>query len=129
MAKAKITLEVTAPLTYAAGDYAYFYGNGGSGSIDYSKPLAAKIELAAPANDFARYPWRSQAWPDITLTVTASICGNYKFALKCFDALGNPQPAAVEELTVPIHIAPAAPSGLKKNSYDPVTGVLALDAI
>ena len=55
-------------------------------------------------------------------------CGAYKFGFACYDKLGNLHEGAPEEATVDVHIAPAAPTGLKKNSYDKDTNILVLDA-
>ena len=153
---AEVTIRLTVPAGYSNGDYARLCGNGGSGNIDYDNPLTReKIELFpngagiygwyhTPWHKFPWYHgqsvncpgWYNQSWyhfpwyhgtAEIEVKYTVESCGEYKFALKAFDSLGNPHVGTPEEESLPIHIAPAAPGGLKKNSYDKATDILILD--
>jgi len=153
---AKVTIIWAVPLGYKAGDYARLCGNSGEGDIDYDTPLTNEsFDLfengagiygwyAQPWYKFGWYhgyssrcggwyyqPWHKFPWYYGTHVVRAEYtvgeCGNYRFALKLFDGLGNPHTGLPEELAAAIHIAPLIPAGLKKNSYNKDTDVLVLD--
>ncbi|HBR19830.1 MAG TPA: hypothetical protein DD726_06390 [Phycisphaerales bacterium] len=135
-----------------------FGNGGGEGvGIDYDTPLTNEKFLLFPDGGgiFGWYhaPWGHFAWGHawatrvagwyhlpwghfpwgfgstiITVLYDVEVCGEYKFALKVFDKLGNANTGSPEELEASIHLAPPAPTGLKKNSYDPDTDILVLDA-
>ena len=77
-------------------------------------------------------PWGHWPWGHGTVTIKATnqvdVCGDYKFGFTCYDSLGNLHEGSPEEAAVEVHIAPPAPTGLKKNSYNKTTDVLVLDA-
>lgn len=154
---ARITIIWAVPVGYQPGDYAMLYGNGGSGDIDYDAPLTPEKYQLFPDNGgifgwgqapWGQFPWgygwsaRVPGWGQlpwgqfpwgygtalITVKYDVSVCGEYKFALKVFDKLGNPSSGTPEELEASVHIAPPAPTGLNKNSYDKDTDILILDA-
>ncbi|MHC4498039.1 MAG: hypothetical protein ACYS21_02870 [Planctomycetota bacterium] len=154
---AVITIDFVVPVGYQAGDYARLHGNGGSGSIDWNNPLSSEIfELfprgigicgwgRAPWGHFrwgrahsmrtlgwghlpwGRFPWgRGTAW--IKAQHKVETCGEYKFGFASYDKAGNPHQGTPDEVTVHVHIAPAAPTGLTKVSYNKETDVLVLAA-
>ena len=154
---ASITLEFTVAVGYAEGDYTVLHGNGGSGDIDWDSPLNNNVYPLFPfrAGNFGwgnapwgYFPWghlysmRTLGWGHapwghfpwghgavvITVVYRVDDCGAYKFAFACYDPLGNLHEGTPEEVTLHIHIAPAAPTGLKKVSYDPDTDILVLAA-
>jgi len=155
--KAKITILWAIPAGYQPGDYARLYGNGGSGDINYDTPLTnERFELfqdgggllgwghlpwghfpwghgqASRCPGWGHLPWGHFPWGHGTTLIKAEItvaqCGEYKFAFKTFDKSGNVGSGTPEELTASIHLAPPAPSGLKKISYDKDTKILILEA-
>ena len=83
------------------------------------------------APGWGHLPWGHFPWGCGTALIQAKHrvdrCGDYNFAFACYDALGNLHEGTPEEATVVVHIAPPAPPGLKKNSYDKDTDVLVLD--
>lgn len=116
MSKAIITISFNIDsVTHADAVSASLYSNSGSGDIDYMTPvqtIALDPDMEGPYK----------------FTQTVLNCGSFKFAIKCFDSTGNAsEPSAPQDVFY--HAAPDAPSGLKKNSYNPATGVLTLDAI
>jgi len=142
---------------YQKGDYARLYGNGGSGEIDYDNPLTNEFFdlflngvgiygcYETPCYDTPCYePWASggggcytqpcyvspcyYTTTIISVSVDVAFCGDYKFALKVFDKLGNENAGTPEEVEVNVHTAPPPPTGLKKNSYNSTTDILVLDA-
>lgn len=152
-----ITIQFAVPVGYSLGDYAMLHGNGGSGDIDWNTPLSGeKFELFPNAAGifgwghtpwghsrwgrahsmrtpgWGHLPWGHSPWGHGTSVITARYeamsCGDYKFGFACYDKLGNLHEGTAEEVTVPVHIAPPAPNGLKKNSYDKDTDILVLDA-
>lgn len=154
---ALITIEFAVPVGYNDGDYAKLHGNGGSGDIDWNSPISEEIFNLFPRGagifGFGHAPWghfrwghahsmRTPGWGHlpwghfpwghgtalITATYEVDDCGAYKFGFACYDKLGNLHVGSPEEVTVNVHIAPAAPTGLKKNSYDKATDILVLDA-
>ncbi len=76
---------------------------------------------------FGRYPWGCG-----TVVITAAHevfdCGAYKFAFGCFDEWGNVHSGSPEEASADIHIAPDAPTGLTRVSYNKTTDILILNA-
>jgi len=151
-----VTVEFVVPLGYQEGDYAQLHSNGGSGSIDWETPVSDQVyELFpdgagifgfghAPFGHFRFGYGHSMRVPGfghlpfghfsfghgsalIQATHEVDECGEYKFGLACYDALGNPHSGTPEEAELEVHIAPPAPTGLKKNSYNKDTDVLILD--
>ncbi len=157
MTTARITISFAVPVGYTSGDYTYLHGNDGSGSIDYDTALNnAKFQLfprgggiygwghapwgkspwgkaySVRVNGWGHLPWGKTPWGRGTALIAAAYrvteCGEYKFAFNCYDSLGNLHAGTPEEITAYVHIAPPAPTGLTKNSYDKATDVLILDA-
>ncbi len=119
---ALITIHWDIPAeTYEVGDYVRLCGNKGDGEIDYAKPLTAQKYELFPDN-------REPGITEIEIDYPVITCGDYKFALQVYDSLGNPNIGTVQELRAVVHIAPPAPNGLKKVSYDKDTDVLILEA-
>ncbi len=145
--KAIVTILWAIPTGYQPGDYARLYGNGGAGDIDYNTPLTnEKFDLfpdgggllgfglapfgnfpfgrgvAARCPGFGCLPFGSFPFGHGTTLIKAQLtinqCGEYKFAFKVFDKAGNANSGTPQELTADIHLAPPAPSGLKKISYN-----------
>jgi len=154
---AKITILWAVPSGYQPGDYARLYGNGGSGDIDYDNPITNNTfqlypnnggllgwyhlpwyhfpwyhGAASRCNGWYHLPWYHFPWYHGTTVLaierTVEFCGNYKFAFKISDKLGNEDVGTPEILTATIHVAPPAPTGLKKGTYDKDADVLILEA-
>lgn len=118
---AVITINWTIPAeTYAAGDYVRLCGNKGSGAIDYDVPLSSRR--------YELFPDGRDGIEEIEIVLPIATCGEYKYALQVYDSLGNPNTGTPQELAANIHIATAAPTGLKKVSYDKDTDILVLEA-
>jgi len=153
-----ITISFYVPPDALPGDYAKLHGNNGSGDIDWDVPLAdSPIDLfpngagiygfgyssfgntpfgkPAPVDvlGWGNVPFGKGRWgygaAKITVTVTVHACGDYKFGFSHYDKAGNKHAGSPEEITVPIHVAPPAPTGLRRNSYDKDTDILVLDAL
>ena len=75
---------------------------------------------------FGHFPWGLGS-AQITATHKVAECGTYKYAFKVFDAAGNPQSGAPEEVSLTVDTAPPRPTGLKKQSYNNITDVLTLE--
>jgi len=154
---ATVTVTYPVPIGYIKGDYAMLFGNDGAGDINYTKPLSRqKIDLfpngqgvygfghapfgrhrfghahSARAPGFGRLPFGRHpfGYGTAVVKVTHKVddCGDYKFALGCYDSTGNFHEGTPEIAELQIHIAPAKPTGLKKNDYNKATGTLILDA-
>ena len=154
---ALITIRFVVPVGYSKGDYARLHGNNGSGDIDWDTPLTDEVfELfpngggifgwghapwghfrwghahSAGCSGWGHLPWGHFPWGHGTGVIEAthqiSACGDYKYGLTCRDELGNLHEGSPEEVTAVVHLSPAAPTGLIKNSYDKTTKVLVLDA-
>ena len=154
---AKATIRFVVPIGYRAGDYAMLHGNGGSGDIDYDTPLTNEVFELFPNGagiygfglapfgmhrfgrphtmrtaGFSQQPFGLAPFGLGTAVVEAAHevyeCGAYKFALVCYDKIGNIDEGDPEEVTLNIHIAPDPPTRLSKTSYDKTTGVLILSA-
>jgi hypothetical protein len=152
-----ITIRFCVPPGHEAGDYARLHGNGGSGAIDWDNPISNQIFDLFPKGagiygyghapwghsrwghahsmgtaGWGHMPWGHFPWGHGTAVITAQYrateCGEYKFAFKCYDELGNAHEGTPDEVTVDVHIAPPAPTGLKKVSYDKATDFLILEA-
>ena len=144
---AKITIRWAVPAGYNLGDYAMLFWNEGSGDIDYTKPLVNSKFPLFPNNGgylgwyhtpWYHFPWdhgqssRCSGWYHlpwyhfpwyhgttvISHNITVDFCGDYKFAFKIFDKLGNENTGTPQEVTASVHIAPPAPTGLKKGTYE-----------
>ena len=153
---ATVTINFTVGVDYQLGDYVKLCGNGGCGNIDWDNPLTDEIYDLFPNGagiyGFGYAPWgnfrwgqchsvRTAGWGNLlwgnfpwghgTTIIEASYsiddCGDYKFAFTCYDQLGNLHQGSPEETTLYIHIAPAAPTPLAKNSYNKTTDILILD--
>ena len=153
----QVAIDFVVPVGHEAGDYAHLHGNGGSGSIDWNTSATAdRHELfphGAGIYGFGRSPWgrsrfgrahsmRAAGWGHLpfgrspwglgTAVVTAlyraDSCGEYKFGFKCYDSLGNLHTGSPDDITVQLHSAPQAPTGLTKVSYNKTTDVLVLNA-
>ena len=154
---ALITVTFVVPVGHDPGDYARLHGNGGAGDIDWDTPVSDEVFDLFPRGagiyGFGRAPWGLFRWGEphsmrapgfgylpwglfpwglssalITAKARVESCGAYKFGFACCDKFGNPHEGAPEEVSVTVHVAPAAPAGLKKYSYNKTTGVLVLDA-
>jgi hypothetical protein len=154
---ARVTIIWVVPMGYSSGDYAQLFGNGGDGDIDYDPPLTNEKYPLFPDGGgiygWGHAPWGLFAWGHawatrvsgwyhlpwgkfpwgfgsavITVKYDVAVCGEHKFALKVFDKLGNANTGTPEELAASIHLAPPAPTGLKKNIYAPETQILILNA-
>jgi len=154
---ALITIQWSVPVGYDAGDYAMLCGNNGEGDIDWDNPLTNQRFELFPAGagiyGWGHAPWGHHRWGHphsmrtagwghlswghfpwglgtaiITANHTVTACGDYKFGFACYDKLGNPHEGEPEEASLEIHIAPPAPTGLTKNSYDKDTDILILNA-
>jgi hypothetical protein len=155
---ATITVKFVVPLTARPGDYAMLYSNNGDGAIDFAAPLTSeRIDLfpngagnygfgLAP---FGEFPWGMALSVDtqgfgllpfgylpwgcggvlIERTVTVEECGDWLLAFKTFDALGNENVGTPGQAAANVHVAPPAPLGLKKISYNKVTGDLTLAVV
>ena len=153
---ALVTIEFVVPAGYREGDYARLHGNGGSGSIDWENPLNETIYDLFPSRSgiygfghapwghfrfgyahsmrtlgFGHLPWGHFPWGHGSAVIHAEhqvdVCGEWKFGFACYDAAGNQHTGSPQEVDVSVHIAPPAPAGLKKNSYNKDTDVLILD--
>ena len=154
---ATITIEHTVPVGYQEGDYAHLHSNGGSGEIDWNNPLSDEALDLFPGGDgifgFGHAPWGHFRWGHchsmrapgwgylpwgsfpwglgsavISAEAEVDCCGDYKSGFACYDSHGNLHEGTPDEVLVHVHIAPKAPTGLKKNSYNKETDILVLDA-
>jgi len=152
-----ITIKFCVPVGHLPGDYAMLHGNGGSGAIDWNTPISNQIFDLFPKGagiygyghapwghfrwghahsmgtaGYGHLPWGHFPWGHGTAVITAQYrateCGAYKFGFKCYDKLGNAHEGTPDEVTVDVHVAPPAPGGLKKVSYNKNTDLLILEA-
>ena len=152
---AEVTIRFIVPAGYAPGDYARLHGDGGGGELDWDTPLDNfDSQLFADGGicgwglapwgrhrfghghsdsssgfghlPFGRYPF-GHGTSVVYLRETVYYCGDYKYALACYDASGNIHEGSAQELEVPIHTPPPIPTGLLKSSYDKETDVLVLE--
>jgi len=153
---ATIAIEFLSPPDAAPGDYAQLFANGGDGEVDYDTPAdALRYDLAPngarslgfgegafglmPFGDaqsagllgFGEGPFGLGPFGAGSLTVRivhlVDHCGDWLFAVKAFDSLGNPQADPCEELPLSIHIGPPPPAiRPTKLSYDRAADVLIL---
>lgn len=153
---ANITIQFSVPAGYQAGDYARLHGNSGSGDINWYTPLTDDYFALFPGgggifgwgrapwgrhpwgrcislrvSGWGRLPWGRHPWGHgtgvINTVQNVIVCGDYKYAFACYDQLGNLHEGTPEEAEAYVHIAPPAPTGLKKNNYNKTTDVLILD--
>ena len=151
-----ITVEFVVPVGYVEGDYAKLHSNGGDGSIDWGTAVSDQVYELFPHGagiygfghapfghyrfghahsmhtpGFGHLPFGHYPFGHGTAIIQAACevddCGEYEFGLTCYDGLGNPHSGSPDEVEVEVHIAPPAPTGLKKNSYNKTTDVLILD--
>jgi len=154
---ASITISFTVTSGYNLGDYVQLHGNGGSGSVDWDTPLTEKQYNLFPNGagrfGWGHFPWghapwghgqslRTAGWGHLpwghfpwghgaTIIEASTIvtgCGSYIFGFKGYDQAGNAHTGTPDEITVPVHIAPAQPTPLEFNSYNKTTNILTLDA-
>lgn len=154
---ARITISHTVNYGHLPGDYARLHGNGGNGNIDWVDPVnGSKIDLfpggsgnygfghapwghfsfghafGSRTTGFGHLPWGHFPFGHGSVEVDVSDevhqCGEYKYALACYDLVGNLHEGTPDEITLHIHIASNAPTALKKGTYDKATDVLILDA-
>jgi hypothetical protein len=76
---------------------------------------------------WGHFPWGHGATV-IRAKVAVDYCGDYKFGFKVYDSAGNAQEGTPDEVEGSVHIAPPAPTGLVKHSYDKEASILVLDA-
>jgi hypothetical protein len=156
---AKVTLQFCVPVGHEVGDYVQLFGNNGSGDIDYDTPLlnGRKFDLFPMGSGIygcghepcgespCGHPYSTRVpgcghepcghspcglgTAIIDAEIIVATCGSYKFAFAAFDSLDNPDEGDPQEISVTVHTAPPAPTGLAKNSYDPDTDILVLDAV
>jgi hypothetical protein len=154
---AKINLNFVVNIGYIIGDYAQLCGNGGEGEIDWVEPLTVEKFDLFPAGQgifglfkspcfttkcyslYSTGPEGCYSLPCykgpvylgsalIESSVIVDNCGDYKFGFAVYDEAGNDHEGSPDEAILYIHIAPPAPTGLKKYSYDKETDVLILTA-
>jgi hypothetical protein len=154
----KITISFCVPTGHQPGDYARLHGDNGSGVIGWDAPLDNTVYDLFPNGSgiygwgyapWGEFPWgrpfsvRTSGWSYqpwgyspwgygaavVVATYVVDSCGTYKFGFACYDSLGNLHEGVPEEISVIVHTAPPAPTGLKKISYDPDTDVLVLEAL
>ncbi len=154
---ALITIQFCTPAGYQPGDYAYLYGNGGAGEINWDTPVDNTIYDLFPRGagiygfghapfghhrfgkgvslrtaGFGHLPFGKHPFGHGTAIITTQArvedCGSYKFGFKVFDKYGNAQEGTSQVVTADIHIPPVVPGGLKKVSYDKDTDILILEA-
>ncbi|MGH2271397.1 hypothetical protein ACQ9LF_06320 [Anaerohalosphaeraceae bacterium U12dextr] len=152
---ARLSLTFVVPSGILPGDRARLYANSGSGPIKWDTPYTNEWINLYPANSgiygFGLAPWGRFAWGRalalgaqgfgllpwgrfawglggvvISRDIEVADCGDWLAAFQLFDALGNISSLTPGQVTAAIHIAPAAPDGLKKESYNPVSGELIL---
>jgi len=154
---ARITISFTVPIGHRPGDYAQLHGNGGLGDIEWDTPVNNERQDLFPGgagifgyghapyghfryghahstgtvgyghNSYGHFPYGHGA-TELTFHADVTVCGSYKFGVKCFDAAGNAHDGTPDIETLDIHIAPSAPTGLKLNDYNKTTDILTLDA-
>lgn len=153
----RIHLSFCVPVGHLPGDYAKLFSNAGSGNISWVTPLNNEIYNLFPQGagiygygmtPYGQTPYgrpfamRTAGYGQLPYGIhpyglgTAVIeavhkvdeCGVYKFAFGCYDRLGNSHEGTPEEKAVEVHLAPPAPAGLKKVSYDNDTQILILEA-
>jgi len=153
-----ITISFYVPSGFLPGDYVKLHGNGGEGDINWDMPLIdSPIELFPEGKGilgFGHTPFGNTpfglAWSvgipgfgqqpfgavsfgygavQISVIWRVYTEGDYLFGFASYDAAGNKHSGSPEEIPVPVCIAPPAPMGLVRNSYDKDTDVLVLDAL
>ncbi len=153
---ALVTIEHTVPAGTELRSTARLHGNGGSGDIDWVNPVSNEIFDLFPDGagiygyghapyghhrfghshsmrtpGYGHVPYGHHPYGHGAVVISADVevdeCGAYKFGFACYDEARNPHAGTPDEETVHIHIAPAAPDGLKLNAYNKTTDVLTLD--
>ena len=154
MAK-RVTVKWAPPAGYAIGDYCVLYFNDGSGDIDTAVSGTAHQLFRrgagiygcghTPAGKVRCGKCSAQRTAGcghtpigkgccghgstlITEAADITECGNWLFAFYCYDQFGNLHTGTPEEAAVTVHMAPAAPAGLTKTSYNKTTDILILTA-
>lgn len=155
---ALVTIQFVVPAGHREGDYAKLHSNGGSGDIDWNSPVDNNIYPLFPQAKgiagfghapfgnhrfgkahstgplgFGQLPFGNHPFGLGTALVTATDevteCGSYKYGFACYDEFGNQHEGTPEEAELNIHMAPEAPEGLKKKSYNKTNDVLILETI
>jgi hypothetical protein len=150
-----IAVSFVVPLGARPGDTARLYSNGGGGDIDWDTPATGGVFDLFPGGagnygfglapfglfrwglpyskntlGFGLLPFGLSPWGLgavlVRDTVEAEDCGDYKFAFGAFDPAGNWQEGTPGQGQIEVHIAPPAPFGLKKDTYNPDTDILIL---
>jgi len=151
-----VKIQFAVPAGYVPGDWANLHTNGGAGDIDWDTPATnERFELfpggggmygfghtpfghspfghglSVRCPGFGHLPFGHYPFGHGTAVILArypvSDCGDWKFGFKVYDALGNPHTGSPGLAELTVHVAPASPAGLKKNSYNSETNVLTLD--
>lgn len=152
---ARLSLSFVVPAGVTPGDRARLFANGGKGAIDWNTPVTNEsIDLfanGAGLYGFGLAPWGRFAWGralsiqtqgfgylpwgffswglggvQITRLIEVADCGDWLAAFGLYDALGNASSLTPGSAAAAIHIQPAAPEGLKKDAYNPISGELTL---
>ncbi|RKY05776.1 MAG: hypothetical protein DRP56_08610 [Planctomycetota bacterium] len=154
-----VTVKFAVPLGHLPGDYCVLHANNGAGAIDWDTPFSTKQTPLFPGGSgnygfgmapFAMSPFAMPYGKNlrrgfatcpfamspfglgavvITERVPVSDCGDWIFGVKCYDKLGNEHTGTPNTVAAPVHVAPAVPAGLKKDSYDKATDILTLSVI
>ena len=105
-------LMTTAVAGFAAGDYALYFANLGTGAIDYDTPISVEIPLLGETSIVAPYnaPTASADWD---------------FGVETFDTEGNDSESP-QTFASFIDCEPASPDAMTITSYDDATEVLVL---
>lgn len=106
---ATLTLAVTG---YAANDYCVFYGNLGSGAIDYDTPVSIEFNLYGETS--------------IVFVYDTHTPGTYEFGAVAYDTYENASDAT-EDDTMYIDCEPREPEPMTYNAYDSGTDQLTLN--
>ena len=154
-----VTVKFAVPLGHLPGDYCVLHTNNGTGAIDWDTPFSTKQVPLFPCGSgnygfgmapFAMSPFAMPYGKNlrrgfgtcpfamspfglgavvITERVPVSDCGDWLFGVKCYDKLGNEHTGTPNTVAATVHVAPAVPAGLKKDSYDKATDILTLSVI
>ncbi len=150
----RVTVKFVVPAGYSQGDYCVLYSNGGSGSVDtqvsgiehglfarggiygFGKTPFGKSRfgkgLSLGTVGFGKNPFGKGCFGHGSAEVSESVditdCGSWLFSFYCYDEFGNIHTGTPEELAVIVHMAPDAPDGLTKTSYNKTTDILILSA-
>jgi len=156
MSNAMVTIQHVVPAGYTPDDYLLLHGNGGEGDIDWNDPVSPEKHSLFPDGagiygfghapfghhrfghghsmrtaGFGHLPFGHHPFGHGTAIIIAKVevdaCGHHKFAFAAYDKAGNLHVGTPDEVITYIHLPPAAPGRLKKNSYNKDTDILVLD--